>query len=860
MHRNIKIRYILLFVILCIISANATAANLTNVSGNVSDSLNISTGDPGQNYTHPGTNISYFENNSSLSVQNGSPFSNQVEMFSGTGTIFLNDSNLQGTTGSKYWVINQPGNYFVNLAGGKLTTSNQYAILIRASDVFLDGNNLVIHNSGSVTGKYGLWAQNGLLHNITVSNFCIDNYDYAVEYQDISSGVINNITVTGNNVGIWAYNSSYLVIENCHAHGRNNYAIFLNIHCTNNHVRNNQIHDNVEGLYVIQSDNNFVYNNDASNNDLTGIYFGYESQADSNIIYNNTARYNDYGILLDRYCDNNSVFSNTAQYNRKAGIMLVMDEKNKVFSNTVTDNYDVGMFLHTDNHNNEIYGNEISRNKYGTIVAVNNYLNNVSENTISNNAEKGLWVSENSTYNTLNSNTVQNNGYGIFVYASSRNIFENNSVSKNILGGIYLDRTTGNNEFRKNQVVNNTGSGMYLFASSNEKIVNNYFSNVKNIGLASTNANNAWNYPKTIGRNIINGPYLGGNFYGSPDNTGFSQVTPDTDRDGICDTAYTFKTDDISSTINTDYFPLHVYQNPSTIGLFRNGFWILDKNGNFQWDGTSGNNPDIVAGFGQSGDTPVIGNWNHVIPGDKIGVFRNGSWLIDYNGNYQWDSADKSSSLGQTGDVPVTGDWSNNGDKKIGVFRNGFWMLDKNGNYQWDGPGAGDVVAGFGQPGDIPVTGDWNGNHQEKIGVFRNGFWILDKNGNFQWDGTGTGSDLVAGFGMAGDTPVVKDWNGDNQPEIAVFRPSSGLWIIDYNRNYLWDGTGTGQDVTMYLGQSGDVAIAGDWNSNINDKIGIFRGGFWIIDYNGNNLWEGPPNDKVAGFGMAGDIPVTGKY
>jgi hypothetical protein len=299
---------------------------------------------------------------------------------------------------------------------------------------------------------------------------------------------------------------------------------------------------------------------------------------------------------------------------------------------------------------------------------------------------------------------------------------------------------------------------------------------------------------------------------------------------------------------------------PAKIGLFRNGFWILDYNGNFQWSDVGTGN-DLVAGFGMAGDKPVIGNWNHTTPGEKIGIFRNGTWLMDYNGNFLWDGIDKSAYLGQAGDLPVIGDWNNNGDKKIGVFRNGFWMLDGNGNYNWDGPGTGlDVVAGFGQTGDIPVVGQWDAAGQDKIGVFRNGFWILDYNGNYQWNGLGTGNDLVAGFGSAGDVPVVRDWNGDGRSEIAVFRASAGQWLIDYNGNYLWDGEGAGQDVSMYLGQNGDVAIAGDWNSNGNDKLGVFRDGFWIIDKDGDFIWDGEPNDKVAAFGRAGDIPVPGKY
>jgi hypothetical protein len=254
--------------------------------------------------------------------------------------------------------------------------------------------------------------------------------------------------------------------------------------------------------------------------------------------------------------------------------------------------------------------------------------------------------------------------------------------------------------------------------------------------------------------------------------------------------------------------------NQDNIGFFRDGFWILDYNGNFQWNGLGTGN-DLVAAFGAPGDVPLVADWNND-GSPEIAVFRpsSGEWIIDYNGNFLWDGTgpgqDVVAILGQSGDKPVAGDWDATGSDKIGIFRDGFWILDKNGSFLWDGPPA-DIVAGFGMAGDVPVVADWNDDNRDNIGVFRNGFWILDYNGNFQWNGLGAGNDLVAAFGAPGDIPVVKDWNGDGSPEIGVFRPSAGQWIIDHNGNFLWDGTGAGQDVVAILGQTGDKAAAGFW-------------------------------------------------
>jgi PKD repeat protein len=141
----------------------------------------------------------------------------------------------------------------------------------------------------------------------------------------------------------------------------------------------------------------------------------------------------------------------------------------------------------------------------------------------------------------------------------------------------------------------------------------------------------------------------------------------------------------------------------SKIGVFRNGFWILDGNGNFSWDGTR-SGKDIVAGFGTTGDVPVVGNWNHATSGDKIGVFRSGTWLLDYNGNFAWDGSDKTVSIGQAGDVPVIGDWNSNGDKKIGVFRSGTWILDGNRTTSGTVPGQERILL----PGSVrPGTFRW---------------------------------------------------------------------------------------------------------------------------------------------------------
>ena len=64
---------------------------------------------------------------------------------------------------------------------------------------------------------------------------------------------------------------------------------------------------------------------------------------------------------------------------------------------------------------------------------------------------------------------------------------------------------------------------------------------------------------------------------------------------------------------------------------------------------------------------------------------------------------------------PVTGDFNGDGVSDVGVFHDGHWYLDLNGNGVWD---EGDLWAKLGTEGDLPVTGDWDGDGKTDIGIY----------------------------------------------------------------------------------------------------------------------------------------------
>lgn len=118
---------------------------------------------------------------------------------------------------------------------------------------------------------------------------------------------------------------------------------------------------------------------------------------------------------------------------------------------------------------------------------------------------------------------------------------------------------------------------------------------------------------------------------------------------------------------------------------------------------------------------------------------------------------------GQKSDRPISGDFNGDGIATIGVFRDGTWLLDMDGNGRWS---KGDVSAEFGQEGDIPVVGDFNGDGIDDPGVYRAGTWYLDTNGDRALDAR----DKVLELGGPDDQPIVGDFNGDGIDEIAIYQ------------------------------------------------------------------------------------------
>jgi PKD repeat protein len=138
-----------------------------------------------------------------------------------------------------------------------------------------------------------------------------------------------------------------------------------------------------------------------------------------------------------------------------------------------------------------------------------------------------------------------------------------------------------------------------------------------------------------------------------------------------------------------------------------------------------------------------------------IGIYKDGIWYLDVNGNGIWNTGvDKSFSFGSPTWQPVKGDWNSDGVQEVGIYKNGIWYLDADGSGTWN---AGDKLYSFGSVGAFPIVGDWTGSGIVRIGVYKDGLWYLDINNNGVWDGGATDR-LVTGFGLPGWEAVPGNW------------------------------------------------------------------------------------------------------
>ena len=443
-------------------------------------------------------------------------------------------------------------------------------------NVLLSSNGNVIWGPEEFLPPVSIGIENPGYSNVKIKNIKIQNYYTGIECRNSGHNSITGNKVSENVEGIHLKNSvSSNVSDN---EINNNLRYGLKIYSPDyyagdkNLIRNNTLDNNLICSIIMSGD--FCRNNIIRENTMTnGLQILGGSQSFGNKILNNTisshngddAVYiNDtysntfvtfignevYDALLNGFFVNNShynVFKNNYIHDAIVGI-LVDGWYNQIENGTI-ENVTTGIYL-GDSWNNTISNNTINDNIFTSI-----YLNWSSYNEVYNNIFSTINI-DNSSFNKISYNnapdfyafinnfgskqdasinlensyfnTVQGNRNASIELLSCMDNDVKDNIESNQLFGIVLVDSSKNN-ISGNNITSNSGYGIVCNSSNNNTIYNNYFDNINN---SYDDGLNKWNITKTYahpGRNKIQGPYFGGNYWSD-----YSGI--DTTADGLGDT------------------------------------------------------------------------------------------------------------------------------------------------------------------------------------------------------------------------------------------------------------------------------------------------------------------------------------
>jgi parallel beta-helix repeat protein len=209
------------------------------------------------------------------------------------------------------------------------------------------------------------------------------------------------------------------------------------------------------GLYV-NSDYNIISNNIITKNRMDGIYLWNSS---NNVVSENVILVNGYcGINIIRGSNKNCILGNNISNNSMHGVYLLDHPDDNIISDNIIDcNSGAGVLINGDGTTNcSITMNSIRNNGYQGIYLWISYSNNISGNIIENNSGMGILFHGLCHSNVISGNTV----------------IGNNREFYNDVGGIGIGYSR-NNVVSGNDIRDNAHEDLYLFESTNTKIINN---------------------------------------------------------------------------------------------------------------------------------------------------------------------------------------------------------------------------------------------------------------------------------------------------------------------------------------------------------------------------------------------------
>ncbi len=167
-------------------------------------------------------------------------------------------------------------------------------------------------------------------------------------------------------------------------------------------------------------------------------------------------------------------------------------------------------------------------------------------------------------------------------------------------------------------------------------------------------------------------------------------------------------------------------------------------------------------------------------------------------------------------------------------------------------------VANWGVSGDIPLIGKVDGDVLPDIAVWRpsTGQFLVLQSSN----GYSTSAPMIVTWGSKGDTPFLADFDHDGRDDFIVWRPSPGQWRI------LTSSTGYDPAKATIIPWStgaqnpGDIPLIADVDGDGRIDLGAWRSAstatFRVLTSSTN---YNPTQATIVAWGTTGDVPFLGE-
>jgi hypothetical protein len=266
------------------------------------------------------------------------------------------------------------------------------------------------------------------------------------------------------------------------------------------------------------------------------------------------------------------------------------------------------------------------------------------------------------------------------------------------------------------------------------------------------------------------------------------------------------------------------------------GTWFILPNGSTTFTGRNfGATGDRLQPFDYDGDGTT-----------DLGVYRNGTWF--YTTGTGASTVANGIQFGVASDIPVIGDYVGDNKADLTVYRpaTGVWYTRDGGT------GAVTAVQWGGDLSDVPAPGDFDGDCKTDYAVRRttndpaatNTTWFVRRS---------SGGATSYRWGTSAMQMALGDYDGDNRTDIGV--------VATVNGNYFWYVLSANATTVIVngvnFGVAGDVVVPGDYTGTAATDLAIWRPSSGIFSYRSATAGSTVANTV---FGTNGDIPTARAY